>query len=971
MFGPEGGHLHNWRPYQDGDPYKFDDLPVVSAGNSVYNPTVKRFTIDDTNDSNSVDVDDWDYFVGGNAYGNTDYGYVVYLGGHSYADCKDAKAEELDLVVEPEPNVHPIKLEFTEDVDGADFTLQVRYSHKFYGNTTFVTTPEIPFASDNLTATEGGWDPNTLTGAPLQIDFSSATIDSKGKKFVDIIFKNTIPLVPLEIVRITLAWTGGDGDLKIKKLVDDKTDVKHYDEKEGSASELTLNNLADYSIDGMLGAATSGGSTAPVGCTENDGCEFKNLAGVRYVLNTLFNIKYEQISHEYVRSAPIVSHPWLYQGTFEHPSYTGHFRRFNVEFETQAADWDTAEAGGIINAVSGNSDGRKVYTAQYNDVTEDWSEVDFDAANVDTLINEGLIVDPDNNSTADEIKVIERLRGRDWDDDSSSYVEQAPGKKLGGIMHSAPVIVGAGNSRFGSRLVETAYVGDVYGMLHAIDTATGVEKWAYIPSNLLGKLKNDRSDTDADPDFAAVDGSPAAKDIYWDSDGDGDREWRTILVSAQGFGGNHLFALDVTDPATLDVLWEASSAEQECTPIPAGCAPRECTTGSALGAAEICDGGVVKYCTGVYKHWKDPPWDCSNQPWEVIMDCTDGVECPDDGGAMGHAFRVALDKVKVPVLDGNGYPTYDGYGYPVYQVKWMVFVATKFVDDAEEPGGINVYAFDLETGTEEWMFSSIYTDSINDIPGAVTTYDIDDDTFADRLYVGDMNGRMWEIALTDDPAGNWSAGQSVHIYDGPDDPDEDLVQGMAIPLFSAGIGHPISVSPAIIRRNGHVLLIFGTGGSDFADNSYIYHVYGIDATAAGLLSQTDKDENYENAGGAIDLDNWDGWFIKLPLAAGEKVWSSPTIAAGKIWIVTSVGSMESPDPRNDLAGSSNLRLLDLDGSLVGNLIPINKKIRGSIYVSNKHLYMTTFDNEIIQVGHQDDFSPGSGNRVSLKSWLHQ
>ncbi len=50
-------------------------------------------------------------------------------------------------------------------------------------------------------------------------------------------------------------------------------------------------------------------STGPVGCTENDGCTFKNLAGVRYVLNTLFNIKYELISHEYVRSAPIVAHP--------------------------------------------------------------------------------------------------------------------------------------------------------------------------------------------------------------------------------------------------------------------------------------------------------------------------------------------------------------------------------------------------------------------------------------------------------------------------------------------------------------------------------------------------------------------------------------------------------------------------------------------------------------------------------------
>ena len=111
-FEPEGGHLHNWRPYKANDPYKFDVLPDVSGGASVYNNTVKRFTIDNTG---------WDYFVGGYAYGNSDFGYVVYLGGHSYAKCDTKAADE--LVVDPEPNAHPILLEFTKEVYDADFTL--------------------------------------------------------------------------------------------------------------------------------------------------------------------------------------------------------------------------------------------------------------------------------------------------------------------------------------------------------------------------------------------------------------------------------------------------------------------------------------------------------------------------------------------------------------------------------------------------------------------------------------------------------------------------------------------------------------------------------------------------------------------------------------------------------------------------------------------------------------------------------
>ena len=107
-------------------------------------------------------------------------------------------------------------------------------------------------------------------------------------------------------------------------------------------------------------------------------------------------------------------------------------------------------------------------------------------------------------------------------------------------------------------------MGDLYGLLHAIDTSDGQEQWAYIPSNLLDKLKNDRTDPNAVADFAAVDASPTVRDIYFDPDHDPDADipvaanpsWHTILVCPQGSGGKTVFALDVTDPADWKVLWE-------------------------------------------------------------------------------------------------------------------------------------------------------------------------------------------------------------------------------------------------------------------------------------------------------------------------------------------------------------------------------------------------------------------------------
>jgi hypothetical protein len=65
-------------------------------------------------------------------------------------------------------------------------------------------------------------------------------------------------------------------------------------------------------------------------------------------------------------------------------------------------------------------------------------------------------------------------------------------------------------------------------------------------------------------------------------------------------------------------------------------------------------------------------------------------------------------------------------------------------------------------------------------------------------------------------------------------------------------------------------------------------------------------------------------------------------------------------------GNSKLRLINLDtgGTIWDKSI---KKVRGSIYVTRKHVYMTAFDGSLIQFG-DDDFSSGTGNRVVLKSW---
>lgn len=86
------------------------------------------------------------------------------------------------------------------------------------------------------------------------------------------------------------------------------------------------------------------------------------------------------------------------------------------------------------------------------------------------------------------------------------------------------------------------------GQNSSADYGSGEELWAFIPSNLIARLKNNAMQGD---DQAYVDASPALADVYVDD------AWRTVVLSAEGNGGDSVFALDVTDPSTAPrFMWE-------------------------------------------------------------------------------------------------------------------------------------------------------------------------------------------------------------------------------------------------------------------------------------------------------------------------------------------------------------------------------------------------------------------------------
>jgi hypothetical protein len=123
---------------------------------------------------------------------------------------------------------------------------------------------------------------------------------------------------------------------------------------------------------------------------------------------------------------------------------------------------------------------------------------------------------------------------------------------LGDIIHSNPEYVGAPDGDYtdsdyitfkndNASRSPTVYVGANDGMLHAFNATNGQERWAYVPSMLIPKLK--QLVTRPYPHTYYVDGGITVRDAKTTNAG-----WRTVLVGSLGAGGRGIYALDVTKP---------------------------------------------------------------------------------------------------------------------------------------------------------------------------------------------------------------------------------------------------------------------------------------------------------------------------------------------------------------------------------------------------------------------------------------
>ncbi|MEE4351419.1 MAG: PilC/PilY family type IV pilus protein, partial [Desulfatiglans sp.] len=302
---------------------------------------------------------------------------------------------------------------------------------------------------------------------------------------------------------------------------------------------------------------------------------------VQELVNILANeITSEIIGDSYSRSSPVASRYFqegddlrLYYAYFDYPVWKGHLESYELNYDGTLGDpidgWpgdcdgepgNDADAGCVMKNMGRGT----VYTVADTDTM---AAIPFSVANVATL---KPLVNPDGedineNGTADEDADAETVINYTLNPgyDNGSYLgSRDPAWPLGDIYHSAPVIVtkpkfsiSYWNGYDAHKAAQASrptmiYIGANDGMLHAIQDSNGQEAWAYIPNCVLGKLHEfkdgHRFTVDLTIRGAEVDTSDGC-------DGTG---WKAMVVSGLRKGGNHYYALDVTDPANPLPMWE-------------------------------------------------------------------------------------------------------------------------------------------------------------------------------------------------------------------------------------------------------------------------------------------------------------------------------------------------------------------------------------------------------------------------------
>jgi type IV pilus assembly protein PilY1 len=227
----------------------------------------------------------------------------------------------------------------------------------------------------------------------------------------------------------------------------------------------------------------------------------------------------------------------------------GFFRDDARSYWSAAADGADVEDGGAANELPDPA-ARRLFTdiAAVDGTTNDLTDPRNAVADANSPITSDTLGMPAAATASERTALIDWARGLNATSSTARL-------EMGDPLHARPVSLIYGGTAANPDAVVFVATND--GYLHAIDPDDGSELWAFVPSELLGRIYNLRENAGSAVKRYGLDGNLVSHRIDRDEDGvieagDGDKMY---LFFGMGRGGDNYYALDVTDKSSPRFLW--------------------------------------------------------------------------------------------------------------------------------------------------------------------------------------------------------------------------------------------------------------------------------------------------------------------------------------------------------------------------------------------------------------------------------
>ena len=373
------------------------------------------------------------------------------------------------------------------------------------------------------------------------------------------------------------------------------------------------------------------------------------------------------------------------------------------------------------------------------------------------------------------------------------------------------------------------------GMLHAFYDDTGKEAFAYIPGFVAGALNKI-----PDPDYAHFsinDSTPVVAEAQVGN------QWRSVLVSGVGAGGQGLYALDVTDPANFSsskVMWEFTDRDSPAM-------------GNVIGTPKILKMRTsAPNATAAYKYYA------------VVASGVNNYRADGNFSATGNPSIFIIDLARKP----SDFPT---------EAPWTE--------------GTNFWRIELPQTSTAIAKGLVGFSTVENFQTGAT----------ESLYAGDLQGNVWKLdftlkgtgsltsnADTNFTAFNFKAGSTTKFF---------------VAVDSAGTAQPITGEPVITNAFFDSKLVsFGTGKYlEVLDTTVPGNVtntfYTLLDKSAAVSGRSVLQAGSVNASGTVTVPAFVygtppttgtstlklGWYFDLDRSIGERQISDITGAFGQLF----------------------------------------------------------------------------------------